>query len=889
MLSIKKLNYHILRPILAFSIYYTMSLSNTAHSFKFNLNTIQQETISVGLIQTGSFSEVESRLSNLGFEVTLLAPSSGLNEFNNYDIIYLPYEWASAFNGSKSEIEANAPDYKDYIQNGGSIIMDYPNSWNFSPQLLPYAITINELYSRDDNEWPPIVVDPNHVITSGLPEYEMPGPRNQITSLAAEYEILVKSRITDSPTLVIATYGNGKILVHTADPSYFSKHPIGDKVYRRMIRWLAGLEIDDRSEGPAFFQEINITGKTLSIDIKDNFLFVGKRDSLIIFDIRDPQNITQVTSLNLFNSLRFLRCYGSQFLLTADSTHIGLLDIEDIENPIYRSKIMLANGWPHTPESKDIYNETAFIHAWQPPFTSINRIFCVSLANPDALTIISKIETGYNSSFPNKKSGVYVSRDNLFVAADDAFDNNFEIFNIGNLINPIKVSGLNLEELIPGYYQHDMNDLAVRDNVAFVIGEGAMQNLNTTGILAAIDISDISQPNLISYVLISDCGIDMQLCGHYLVIVSKSEYYENYSLEIVDVTSPENMIIKDFFIITDYPREVVMKDSLLFIATENTGVVILKSNMQDEFPPEIDRGIITVNPVDAQGNAKVIGKKSSIVDWTPPVAINVVNTATTQEISKVIESDGSFNVNITASNGDAITLSANDSHIPKNVSSAISLPKVSIANLAPFTNFEIQGVAKDIEVSGKICCLALGTDGLAFVDISNPDTPELASQMPLNGDVEDIKIKGRYVFTACNTGGVQVVTFEDVSSPSVIAKHSVSGNAKGIEIQDNYIYVTVSNIGSTHLYEKLCSYEFDGQFLFKLDSMTYYDAYIFGTPPEPYEIAICLKSSYAYICDQAADFVIVDITNPNDLKKLKEIDLNVYGGKSRIHVQGEKA
>jgi hypothetical protein len=643
----------------------------------------------------------------------------------------------------------------------------------------------------------------------------------------------------------------------------------------------------------SIFQTINLPGKTMSVDVNNEYLFAGTKDSLFIFGLTDPQNITRISSLKLYDGLRFLRCYGRYVLFADSSWGVGLIDVNDTAHPKITSRILLYDRFSYTPESVDIYDETAYVTAWHPPFTPDVKIFCVSLANPEALTVISTINYGHNASFENLKSGINLASPFLYLAAGNGFGDNFEIFDLSDFLKPKKASGLDLDDLISGYYQNDMNDIFVKDSVAYVVGEGGTYNHERKGILIAIDISDITKPSIISYLHLPPDGIDLELCGDYAFITTA--YYPQYGSSIagklvaVDISSPNALTPIDTINFNGNSREFVRKDSLLFVAVEQEGIIIVNTNMPDEFPPKINRGVVTVNPVNSLGTAKALGKPSSITDLTPPITATIINTSTTQEIQTEVASDGSFSANIQANRADGISIYAEDNVSPPNRTGTIVLPKVPVANLIPFTRLPLEGIAKDLEVLGNICCLAIGEKGLAIVDISSPKTPNLLSRLHLNADAEDIKIVGRYVYAACNTGGVKVISIENSNQPTIVAAQNVAGNAKGIEVQGDYVLATVSAVYPSHIYERLCVYKFNGSSLIKLDSLTYWDAYVYGTPPDPYESSIQTRGSYAYICDRGADFVIIDISNPYDIKKLKKIDLKAYPWKNRLHLQENRA
>ena len=200
----------------------------------------------IGMIETGDYQSPRDRLIGLGYSVSLLPVSADIDTFRQYDIVYLPVCWADGYFGNYAEIEAHAADYRTYVSEGGGLFVDQPNPSvqpgdSVSPSLLPYPITFYNPYNSGD--WPPIIVNPDHYITSGLSREDMPGPADQITAIDPAYEVLVRGQTTNSPSLAVAEYGQGRIVVQTANPSPSSFNPFSDEVYRRMIEWV-GSDVD---------------------------------------------------------------------------------------------------------------------------------------------------------------------------------------------------------------------------------------------------------------------------------------------------------------------------------------------------------------------------------------------------------------------------------------------------------------------------------------------------------------------------------------------------------------------------------------------------------------------------------------------------------------------
>lgn len=203
--------------------------------------------VTVGLIQTGQYDSPLNRLTDLGISVTLLPTTSGLTEFQAYDVIYLPVNWAQATNGALATLEEHAQAYRDYVAAGGGLLIDQPNPYgqpdnSAVPTLLPYAITFDSGYTNNDH--PPIIADPLHYLTEGLLPEDLPFPCDTLTNVAAQYDILVVGRQTGRPSLLVAEYGAGRVLIQAASPLRDFSRPFSDEAYLRMVRWVSQRETD---------------------------------------------------------------------------------------------------------------------------------------------------------------------------------------------------------------------------------------------------------------------------------------------------------------------------------------------------------------------------------------------------------------------------------------------------------------------------------------------------------------------------------------------------------------------------------------------------------------------------------------------------------------------
>lgn len=210
------------------------SISNTLNG--------QNDKVKIGIVASGSNSDLNARLKGLGYtNITFIQQNSDLAVLSRYDLIILAANWANKNLGDISEVLSHSTDYKSYVKNGGRLYMEQPNPFSqvgdsVKVTLLPEPITFFTPYNTADT--PMVVVDSEHYITKGLYANELPFPADGIKYMPNTYKVLVKGRVTQTPSLFIKEEGKGRILVHLAHSSPRATIPFSDAALQRMIEWV---------------------------------------------------------------------------------------------------------------------------------------------------------------------------------------------------------------------------------------------------------------------------------------------------------------------------------------------------------------------------------------------------------------------------------------------------------------------------------------------------------------------------------------------------------------------------------------------------------------------------------------------------------------------------
>ena len=190
------------------------------------------------LVEMKKAPRVKDRLIDGDYEVSF----ASWDEFRpdaimGIDVIILPTEWASdpeCF----AKLESHATKFHSFVKRGGGLLVCQPNR-NCSPKLLPFPITFHQHY--DDKDITREILDDEHFLTEGLKPEDMPFPFDGMTEIDERYSILAQQSSTQSPSLAVATFGDGRIVVQSGNEN---KKPapkvlINDVMFDRLIQWAA--------------------------------------------------------------------------------------------------------------------------------------------------------------------------------------------------------------------------------------------------------------------------------------------------------------------------------------------------------------------------------------------------------------------------------------------------------------------------------------------------------------------------------------------------------------------------------------------------------------------------------------------------------------------------
>lgn len=175
-------------------------------------------------------SEFPRVAGNRELHVEIVEIGTADPKVDDYDLLVLMPEWAY-FGQLTSALDAHAQTFHDFVSKGGGILVFQPNPMDnyparpfpnaiageklidrgyCSPAILPLpAVFYNWYVSGDIGE----KIDVNHPITQGLDDSQMPFACDRILELSSRYTVLARGQPSNSPSLAVASYGKGRIVL----------------------------------------------------------------------------------------------------------------------------------------------------------------------------------------------------------------------------------------------------------------------------------------------------------------------------------------------------------------------------------------------------------------------------------------------------------------------------------------------------------------------------------------------------------------------------------------------------------------------------------------------------------------------------------------------------
>lgn len=102
--------------------------------------------------------------------------------------------------------------------------------------------------------------------------------------------------------------------------------------------------------------------------------------------------------------------------------------------------------------------------------------------------------------------------------------------------------------------------------------------------------------------------------------------------------------------------------------------------------------------------------------------------------------------------------------------------------------------ARDLVAENNRIFVADGYGGLVIIDITDIENPEIISKIDLPGYSQKLRVEENRVYIACGSEGIFGVDVSDIHNPEIFASYKTS-YAYDIEVNENYIFVADRDMG----------------------------------------------------------------------------------------------
>ena len=138
-----------------------------------------------------------------------------------------------------------------------------------------------------------------------------------------------------------------------------------------------------------------------------------------------------------------------------------------------------------------------------------------------------------------------------------------------------------------------------------------------------------------------------------------------------------------------------------------------------------------------------------------------------------------------------VTISGNYAYVADDSQGLVIVNIEDPANPTWVGSYDTDGYANGVTISGNYAYVADGYSGLAIVNIENPANPTLVGSYDTNDYSYDVAISGNYAYVANDHNGLVILNIEDPANPTWVGSYDTAYYAYDVTISGNYAYVAV--------------------------------------------------------------------------------------------------
>ncbi len=216
-------------PSIELTIAETQSADETGSSIR----------IAVVRIELKSIEQAERRMNRIGAHWEFVPPNLPLEELKEFDVVCFPSGW-----GELDGLAGLRQTYHDYVAEGGGLLFACPDAngdaeENPALTLLPYPLSV---YDHGDSGQSVAFYAPGkpHPLLHEIQKTDLPFPYDTFLELDDRWTVIAQSSGSKkSPTVLTASVGEGRAVVHASLDDSGHLHHLSDRFMVRVMRWLA--------------------------------------------------------------------------------------------------------------------------------------------------------------------------------------------------------------------------------------------------------------------------------------------------------------------------------------------------------------------------------------------------------------------------------------------------------------------------------------------------------------------------------------------------------------------------------------------------------------------------------------------------------------------------
>ncbi len=552
-----------------------------------------------------------------------------------------------------------------------------------------------------------------------------------------------------------------------------------------------GILIYDGSnpQNPQFLGECAVSTTVNDIDQLGDVIFAySATTGLAAVDISNPASPQLISSLQIPGNVYSLTVTDDSLLITANgSSGLKFYDVRDLSQMREIGEVTLqGNGFFDV-----VHNDRAVFALYRSSMINRGGFAAVDVSNPPNFSIISQSGIFGVVLFPNV--GLETSGDTLYFAAGQT---GMQIWDISNPSAPVRYGGYGGAIPFPPALARWSTRVTSGGGYAYSISPDRL-SFPTRHEVYLFDISDITDPHPIGTIAPPSYINKSAGAGDYAYVAAGQD-----GIISVDISNPREPFIvgqTEFSSLYFKGMNLIVEDTTVYINGGEMALGIV-SVANPESPAVISEFTTYINhytDIDKEGNLAVVsgwGVSPSPPGWIE--VIEVSNPAAPQEL-------GFLNLGVHCKGLDIV-----DTLVYVAFQEGLGIVDLSDPYSPTLISQLSTGAgAHDVKVRDSIAYLIDQSNGLIIIDYGNPRSPHTISSTPLPDMPSEMALAGDTVYIADNSSLV-VIDVSNLLNPVIRDVIPVDGYAYGVSQDEGRIFLCdyygfhiyshqYSNIGNT--------------------------------------------------------------------------------------------